>query len=193
MTRWFQLVLSGFFLVSCASMRRSSQSGYGDERPAPTVHRVSEGGIGTDDLSSPKRRLQILESRLDSRREKEQYSKILPWITEEERTEFLRLPNVEARQAWINDNGIWKRAQSPDSETKQTMDSGDISIGMPMDYVKKAWGEPQSVEVSGNPLYKNEKWKYLRSLSTQDGFRQEKRFVYFEGGRVVGWDTQGNQ
>lgn len=188
----FSIVLCGILLAGCASMRRSDRSGYAEEKLPAQVSRISDGSLGTDELSSPRRRLQILESRLESRREKEQYSKILPWINEDERMEFLRLPGVEARQAWINDNSIWKRAQSPDSETRETMNNGDISMGMAMEYVKKAWGEPQSVEVSGNPLYKNEKWKYMRSLSTQDGFRQEKRFVYFEGGRVVGWDTHDN-
>jgi hypothetical protein len=69
------------------------------------------------------------------------------------------------------------------------MQSQDIAIGMPMDYVVKSWGDPLIREVSGNPLFKNEKWKYSRSISTQDGFKQEKRTVYFEGGKVVGWET----
>jgi hypothetical protein len=61
---------------------------------------------------------------------------------------------------------------------------------MPQDYVRRSWGEPVNVEISGNPIYKNERWKYQRQVSTAQGFRKETRFVYFEGGRVVGWETE---
>ncbi len=136
-------------------------------------------------------RVRTLEAKLDSQREKQQYSKILPWlISDEEKIEFLSQPTLDDRHRWAQSKLIWKRAQSPTSQAKTLIDNGDISLGMPMDFVKKSWGEPQNVEISGNPIYHNERWRYTRYVSSSDGYRQEKRIVYFEGGRVVGWETE---
>jgi len=30
----------------------------------------------------------------------------------------------------------------------------------------------------------------LRYVATPDGYRSEKRYVYFESGKVVGWETE---
>lgn len=184
-------------LTACSHFQRSGSSGYAgrDVTPSSTGDDLgsARATVGTDQIEAAQKRQRVhaLESRLDSLREKEQYSKILPWLkNDDEKIEFLSLRGLEARQAWVNEKAVWKRAQAPDPDLKEASDSGDIAVGMAMDYVKKAWGEPQSVEVSGNPLYKNERWKYTKFVSTQDGFKQEKRFVYFEGGKVVGWETE---
>lgn len=73
---------------------------------------------------------------------------------------------------------------------KSLIETQDIAVGMPQDYVKRSWGDPMSVEVSGNPIYKNERWKYQKFVSAPEGYRKETRYVYFEGGRVVGWETE---
>jgi hypothetical protein len=130
------------------------------------------------------------ERRLKTNREKELYSKILPWFkSEKERLEFLMLSTVAEKQAWAREKKVWNRAKAPNDEMRGLIQNQDIAIGMPMDYVIKSWGDPALRETSGNPLFRNEKWKYVRSISTQDGFKQEKRTVYFEGGKVVGWET----
>ena len=138
-----------------------------------------------------RKRVRELERGLETKKEKEQYSKVLPWLrNDEERIQFLTIPNLEGRQSWINNRGIWDRAQGMSRETKDLVDNQDIAVGMPMDLVRRSWGEPTSVEVSGNPIYKNERWRYMRYSSQADGFRQEKRIVYFEAGKVVGWETE---
>lgn len=187
-------------LAGCSSpLRRAGGSGYSDREmiqksPSPEAYgsQRSEVLSSTDwDNASKRKLVRDLENRLDSRREKEQYSKVLPWLSsDDEKIDLLSLPGVEARQSWINQKGLWKRAQTVTPETKEIIELGDISLGMVQDNVRKAWGEPQSVEVSGNPIYKNERWRYLKYVSTPDGYRQEKRNVYFEGGRVVGWETE---
>jgi hypothetical protein len=130
------------------------------------------------------------ERRLKTQREKELYSKILPWFRDNsEKLDYLSLSTIQEKQDWANNRKIWNRAMNPNDEMKTLIQNQDIAIGMPMDYVMKSWGEPIIRENSGNPLFKNEKWRYVRSLSTPDGFKQEKRTVYFEGGKVVGWET----
>lgn len=150
-----------------------------------------EGLSGEDQQRVQNRlRLRDLERQLGSYKEREQYSRVLPWLqSDSERIEMLSIPTLEGRQAWINKKNIWGRAKSPDFATKEMIETQDISIGMPQEYVKKSWGDPMAVEVSGNPIYKNERWKYVRQVPSSEGFRREVRYVYFEGGRVVGWET----
>lgn len=200
------------FLSACANLQRSSTSGYGDKQSknygAPAKDYTGDRDrqrtayeMGLDpanDLSSDDRgkinarqTVRELEKGLKSQKEREQYSKVLPWLrNDEEKAEFLRVPTLEGRQLWVNNHGIWDRAKMPAPEMKELIETQDISVGMPRDYVKKSWGEPLGVEVSGNPIYHNERWKYQRFISTPDGYKKEIRFVYFESGRVVGWETE---
>ncbi len=163
--------------------------------------RIESRESGSDSGSTPKSapatgeqltqiRIRDLERQLKTQREKELYSKLLPWfLDEDEKLEYLYLANIHEKQEWATSKKIWNRAKTPNTEMRNLMQSQDLAIGMPMDYVQKSWGEPLAKEVSGNPLFKNQKWKYSRSVSGQDGFKQEKRTVYFEGGKVVGWET----
>ena len=119
------------------------------------------------------------------------YSKLLPWfIDDEERITFLSQPSFESKQEWIQSSGILSRQNQLGQKYKKTIDNQDIAIGMPNELVKKSWGDPVQVETSGNPLYRNEKWKYIRNVSSPEGFKQERRVVYFENGKVVGWETE---
>lgn len=137
-----------------------------------------------------RKKLRQLERALDSQKERLQYSKVLPWLKNDlEKIEVLSIPSVEGRQVWINKNKIWSRAKDL-KNFDDVVEAQDIALGMPSDYVKKSWGEPDNVESSGNPIYKNERWQYNRQVSTPLGYKQEKRMVYFEGGRVVGWETE---
>jgi len=131
-----------------------------------------------------------LEKKIHSAKERQQYSKIIPWLkADDEIVEFLSIRSLEGRQAWINRNKIWARAHENEAYTPM-MEAQDIAIGMPISFVKKSWGEPDSIESSGNPIYKNERWIYNKQVSGPQGYHQEKRYVYFEGGRVVGWETE---
>jgi hypothetical protein len=137
-----------------------------------------------------RKKLRLLERSLDSQKERQQYSKVLPWLVNDiEKIKILSIPSIEGRQVWINKNKVMSRTQDL-KNFDEAVESQDIAIGMPADYVKKSWGEPTDIETSGNPIYKNERWQYLKQVSTPQGYKQEKRFVYFEGGRVVGWETE---
>ena len=138
-----------------------------------------------------RQRVREMERTLSSKKEREQYSKVLPWLkNDSEKLSFLSIPSIEGRQQWINRENVWSRAQAPQEQMKDLIETQDIAVGMPQEYVRRSWGEPLNVEVSGNPIYKNERWKYQRQVSTPQGYRKETRFVYFEAGRVVGWETE---
>jgi hypothetical protein len=207
------ILLASFALPACAGLQRSADSGY-PNRPQKVLTTYSAGDtVSTDSEStrtayelgfnpanlSPdeqqqvtqRRKLRELERAMESKQEKLQYSKVLPWLrSDEEKIEMLSIPSLEGRQAWINRGNVWARARVPENRMKELIDSQDISVGMPMEYVKRSWGDPLAIEVSGNPVYKNERWKYSRNVPGSDGFHQQKRSVYFEGGRVVGWETE---
>lgn len=195
----------------CAQIQRSAGSGYNkgelqyteenprksgyDRTTRQTAYEMGKNPatLTPDDLEEIRIRQKVreMERTLSSKKEREQYSKVLPWLkNDEEKISFLTVPSIEGRQQWINKKNIWSRSQAPQEEVKALIETQDIAIGMPQDYVRRSWGEPLNIEVSGNPLYKNERWKYQRQVSAAQGFRKETRFVYFEGGRVVGWETE---
>ena len=141
-------------------------------------------------MIADRQRLRELERGLNSANERLQYSKVLPWLKgDQEKINLLSIPTTEGRQVWINKNKVWSRAKSL-VEFDEVVESQDIALGMPTEYVKKSWGEPDHVETSGNPIYRNERWQYNRQVATPQGYKLEKRLVYFEGGRVVGWETE---
>lgn len=197
-------------LFACAQFQRSSASGYKedityndqrlqrnayDRTTRQTAYELGKdpSSLSSQDLDEIRQRQKVreLERVLSSKKEREQYSKVLPWLkNDEEKLEFLSIPSIEGRQQWVNKRNIWGRTQAPEAEMKDLIETQDVAVGMPQDYVRRSWGEPLSVEVSGNPIYKNERWKYQRQISTSQGFRKETRYVYFEGGRVVGWETE---
>lgn len=206
------LCLSLTTLAACTHWGRSPDSGYSAQGPIETrtqsrdynkdreVRKTAyelgfdpSRSLSAEEQGRISERIQLrnLEKKLGSTKEREQYSKILPWLkSDREKIEFLSVPSLEGRQQWVNARGIWERTRLPAAEMKELIEAQDISVGMPQEYVKKSWGEPQSVDISGNPIYKNERWRYQRQISSQDGYKKETRFVYFEGGRVVGWETE---
>lgn len=175
--------------VSCAQMSRSRESGYSEGRRSSTVKRTSPAPVQEQAPPSVKSRLKQLENSLSTKKETEQYSKALPWFhNEQERIQFLSLPGFEARQKWLSERDFNSRIHQVQSEMKELVEAQDIAVGMPQNLVRQSWGDPDNIEVSGNPQFKNERWRYNRYVSTQDGYKSERRTVYFEGGKVVAWE-----
>lgn len=64
--------------------------------------------------------------------------------------------------------------------------SGDVALGMPMEDVISLWGEPTEIHTAGSGTG-NEKWVYFEGLSGQWRL-SDSRVLYFEDGRVAGWE-----
>lgn len=140
--------------------------------------------------SLTRRRLRALERKLDSPKERVNYSKVLPlFANDQEKIDYLSIPSIEGRASWVNRNKLWNRDKT-NADFMTLTEQQDITLGMSQELVRKSWGEPSQVEHSGNPVYKNERWKYIRELPTMSGYKRERRYVYFESGRVVGWETE---
>jgi hypothetical protein len=198
-----------FMQTGCASLVRSHSSGYayrnldlgaaGDRRQAEREASAQELGIsdpndvsGEDDLAIRKRSaLRKAERTIEGKKEKEQYYKNKAYLkSDEDRMQLLSLPSLEARAQWLQRKGIDGASTEHSPEIQALIEVNDITLGMTKQAVKESWGEPELVEVAGNPLYGNERWHYTEEISSTEGFLSERRMVYFESGRVVGWEKR---
>jgi hypothetical protein len=107
-----------------------------------------------------------------------------------ERAEFLKLKNKAARERWIRAQGIQQSSRTFDRSIASAIQEGDVVIGMPKEAVRESWGDPELVEVAGSTNSGNERWKYSREIASADGYQTEERLIYFERGRVVGWERR---
>jgi hypothetical protein len=188
-------------LCGCYTLQRSSGSGYS----SGTTTTTDSGWVKTSqnhpsrNLPTPpatnsieiKVHLKQLENAMQGRRELEQYSISLPWFKDdEEKISFLQAGAFEERQKWLQSNKFFERPKNVASQMQELIDSQDIAIGMPESLVRKSWGEPSQIDVSGIPQFHNQRWIYSKMVSSQEGFKTTRKIVYFEGGKVVGWDVQ---
>ncbi len=170
--------------VACENLQRSPQSGFATEK-AP--HRRSPASLSASPL---RLEIQRYEQSISNRRELEQYSKALPWFdSSEERFEFLSQGDLENRAQWLRERDFFARPALWEKKLVELIQNKDLVIGMPEPLVKKSWGEPDIIEVSGHPLFKNMRYRYNEQVATEDGFIPQRRSVYFEAGKVTGWDT----
>lgn len=177
----------------CSNFERSRESGYSPNERA-RIHTYRQKPEVKDPAwlaLQNKTRLRQLESSVRTKKELDQYSRVLPLLrSEDERIRFLELADYEARQAWINNNNIISRNRIMQEEMHELIEAQDIAAGMSQTLVKKSWGDPEHVEVSGNPQFRNEKWRYSKYISTPEGYKLERKVVYFEAGKVVGWELE---
>ncbi len=193
-------------LVSgCAIFERSGQSGYefrGAETPQVTVEsdrrqferdsaQSELGGLSTEKELAYRQRLRREEKTLEGKSEREQYYKAKPYLkSDAERLQFLRLESLGARDRYLHSKGASGDQISHPPEMQSLIEQNDIGAGMTRQAVKQSWGAPDDIEVAGNPIYGNEKWKYSEQVTSREGYMTERRTVYFESGRVVGWETR---
>lgn len=198
-------------LSACAIFERDPRSGYFSEEYSSAVVQTdiyqmrqqnieSEAreelgllgkGLGDDERSKIETRIRLkrAESKINTRREKKQYYDVRSALkNDRERLYFLSLPTYEARERWALQRGLSQGVESYSEEVGKTIESNDIALGMSQKAVMESWGDPDAVESAGNPIYGYERWKYNRYVSGNEGYQKELRVVYFEGGRVVGWE-----
>lgn len=183
---------AGFLLAGCGIFERHPESGYNDRLSSRVVKRskIDSSAVESRRLET-KTRLKQLENSIQTRKEVDQYSRVLPYLRDEnERIYFLSLPGYEARQRWLKESDINSRTVRSEGDYKELIEAQDVGLGMTQALVRRSWGEPEAVEVSGNPKFRNERWRYSRYVSTPDGYKLERKVVYFEGGRVVGWEVE---
>lgn len=199
-------------LSACSMLSRSDRSGYSsyegddpitrpmdlyEQKEASVIDDAKEElGMGSRPLTEDERqavedrvRLKRKEAGLATKREKKQYYGVRSLLrSDRERLYFLSLPTYEARERWAQTRGLGGGEETVTEDVVKTIENNDISLGMSQKAVMQSWGDPDAVEVAGNPLYGYERWRYNRYVSGNEGYQKEMRIVYFEGGRVVGWE-----
>lgn len=210
------LLLAGLLAgTACAQIQfqRSEASGYGDSMTeSPSTARdyfqaryKDEWNYARQDLGIPAgqaltdtqkqeihTRMQLirLEKGLRYEQERKQYYSLKPYFHNDlERIAFLEQPTREARAQWAHLHGITSNDTKVDPTTSTIIQNNDLARGMTPSEVRESWGEPDTVEYAGDPVYENERWQYTTQVSTENGYKQETRYVYFESGRVAGWET----
>lgn len=194
-----------FSLAGCAMFDRSVSSGYAyreSETKQATVQSDRKqyereaaqgelGGLSSENALAYRQLLKRQEKTLEGKSEREQYYKAKPYLKNDaERLQFLRLQSTGARDQFLHSKGINGDQISHPPEMQSLIEQNDIGAGMTRQAVKEAWGAPDEVEVAGNPIYGNERWKYQEQVTSREGYMTERRTVYFESGRVVGWETR---
>ncbi|MCS6837290.1 MAG: outer membrane protein assembly factor BamE [Bdellovibrionaceae bacterium] len=178
---WFLVAM--LVISSCIQVRtRFERSKYENSKDSVSVSRHTL----PDDV-----RLKLLENSLKGKNEIEQYGKALPYFhNASEKIYFLSLPTFKERQKWLNETNFWSRIEEKNRIYARYIEEQDIALGMTADLVRRAWGDPQEIAVSGIIPFGNMIWTYSSQETDSKGFRSRKRIVYFEDGQVVGWDSQ---
>jgi hypothetical protein len=213
MSKFLYLLALGLGLSACSMLQRTDNSGYAAEEPSAfqsveefyraralenwnkakdELGMTQNLELAENEIQSIRHRVQLsqLESQLQYKEEKKQYYGYKPYFrTDAERLYFLSLPNPEARERWVQARGIASLGSRFDNQTINMIENNDVMKGMTKKAVEQSWGEPDAVEHAGDPMYGNERWRYKKLVSTQDGYQNEIRIIYFEAGRVAGWET----
>lgn len=143
------------------------------------------------------RELQFLENKLDN----DQYEHYLQYKQKLGNTSqqiyYLRL-SAKERRDYLRGRGLLKQSYassySPRSKNfyqqalpqtnsmAQMPKINDIILGMTKNDVLQNWGQPERRDVAGDPSLENERWAYRKKGSV--------KYIYFESGRVEGWNEQ---
>ncbi|MCM2280158.1 MAG: hypothetical protein NDJ89_18975 [Oligoflexia bacterium] len=88
-------------------------------------------------------------------------------------------------------SGTRENTQASYLATQQLLvakENRDLVPGMSMADVEEIWGQPQEIQMAGMPGTGYERWIYFEGLSSAWSVAAY-RVVYFDEGRVSGWET----
>lgn len=203
------LVFVSMGLSSCGHvLQRSDASGYaGQSYLEPVVVRNGKRARMEDEARedmnlygnalSEKQRdrledriaLKTAEAGIPTKKERAQYYRFYSYFdSDRARLYFLNLPDYEAKERYLQGRGFYNKESASSPEITSAIESQDIILGMTPKHVMESWGDPDAREVAGSMDRGNERWRYSKFIPQADGFEKEVRVIYFEHGRVVGWE-----
>lgn len=97
-------------------------------------------------------------------------------LSDSEKLEYLDARNFRSYRANTKVRGARELA------SLQPVYGKTLNMGMSKDDVINSWGRPSRVDIAGNPANQNERWAFYGNGAV--------RYIYFEGGRVEGWNVQ---
>lgn len=100
--------------------------------------------------------------------------------TTSEKIYFLKLRKSE-RKEYLAARGLIQEAPVESySPLPGRYPASTVALGMSKDDILMSFGKPKRVEIAGNPSLENERWLYSMNGAT--------KYIYFESGRVGGWE-----
>jgi len=127
------------------------------------------------------------EDQLVSNALKKQYYLNRPYFaSDSQRLHFLKLNSYAAKEDYL---ARYININRYPASISSAIAKQDLVPKMTKEAVIESWGKPENIEVSGNPIYSNEKWTYLNYVDSAEGEVEEKRYLYFEKGQLVSWQT----
>ena len=198
--------------LACGSLLRHDNSGYYDGLEVDNVDSESfyqakvekeiddarnelnyseNRSLNENETYALKRRLSLrrLESGIENKNSKLQYYGLKPYFkNDNERIQYLRIPSSVGRKRWAGVRNINARKKAYSTSILKAIEKNDIVEDMTKDAVVESWGQPDAKEISGNEVYGNERWKYNQYKSTSEGYKMVSKVIYFEAGRVRGWE-----
>lgn len=209
----YRLLIVAFFmgLSSCANLtRRSENSGYAgsvfDSAPAYSSNNSKKSKLedetreelniyGNDlndkqeDAVIMRMRLKEAESNIQTKKDRKLYYHFYSYFnSDRERLNFLNLGDYELKERYLRQRGYYDKEKITSPDTASAIEAQDIILGMTPHHVIESWGDPEVREVAGSVDRGNERWKYSKFIPQADGFEKEVRVIYFEHGRVIGWE-----
>jgi hypothetical protein len=156
-----------------------------DEIAARTPHSPNE-----IELNRQKKSLQVelmQKEKALSEQEYREYAQAKSFLGDtSERIYYLDLPQNERSYYLLNRRSLGKdesqgRLESSRmrNEILNSFEMPEIYLGMDKDMVVRSWGEPDRVDVAGDPRHENERWQFYRNGKLQ--------YIYFERGKIQGW------
>ncbi len=96
---------------------------------------------------------------------------------------------AEARRMQSNPRTKLDLGEGRELQIQRALRLGEVTLGMTTEDVLHVWGQPRWVESAGMSENHDQRWVYVNGLSERRNVTPWKT-VYFEGGRVAGWETQ---
>jgi hypothetical protein len=102
------------------------------------------------------------------------YYALKPFMSDDERKEYLKLKTEEERNQWLKDKGYWDRFYKYDEHLRKAIVEGAVQNGWTKDMVLMAWGAPYDKRsLAGRPAPRSEMLVY--------------RFEKHDDGSVLVW------
>ncbi len=97
-----------------------------------------------------------------------------------EKIYFLKLNGIRQRDQYLWEKGFRNDFAQASPKELNAIYQREITLGMSKKAVRDSWGQPVKIEIAGNPRYENERWSFYEY--------GKLKYVFFENGRVEGWD-----
>jgi len=94
--------------------------------------------------------------------------------------DYVRSPRKKRKNTKEQIAGHNTRGYSERLRYRNAVVSGKVLIGMTPQEVRRAWGNPDSINVSQGSYGKSEQWVYITPT--------DRKYIYFDNGKVTGWN-----